>query len=419
MAKRGRAKRSDIRVGVVGVGRGADLAREIGPVVGMRLAAVCDVDPKRVKAAGERFGVATFTDFDALLGADIDAVVLANRFHEHAPLAIRALQAGKHVLSETAACFTLAEGVALIRAAERSGCVYMLAENYAYMRFNQEMRRLYQAGRVGEFMYGEGEYVHPMDADLRNRLSPGVDHWRHWLPATYYCTHALAPIMAITDTWPVAVNGFIIRASDNDPVTKRLVARNDPASMIVLRMNNSAVVKLLQVYLRGESIWVRVHGSRGQMENLRHGDTHMVRLRREQFHEPRREPVEQIYLPNWPKRPKVGDHAGHGGSDVFVHYHFAEAIRRGEQPYLDVYRGVAMSIVGPLAYRSALEDSKTVEVPDFRNESARHKHAKDDWSPDPSRHQPGQPWPSVAGNVRPSRRAVADAKKLWRVEQYP
>ena len=52
-----------------------------------------------------------------------------------------ALTAGKHVMSETAACHTLGEGVALARAVEKSGKIYMFAENYPYMVYNQEMRR--------------------------------------------------------------------------------------------------------------------------------------------------------------------------------------------------------------------------------------------------------------------------------------
>ena len=60
----------------------------------------------------------------------MDAVVLANYFHQHAPFAIKALKADKHVMSETAACHTLGEGVALARAVEKSGKIYMFAENY-------------------------------------------------------------------------------------------------------------------------------------------------------------------------------------------------------------------------------------------------------------------------------------------------
>ena len=88
-------------------------------------------------------------------------------------------------MSECAACGTLAEGVALTRAVEASGKIYMLAENYPYMAYNQEMRRLYQQGAVGAYRYGEAEYVHPDPAEVKLGRSVGLDHWRNWIPATY------------------------------------------------------------------------------------------------------------------------------------------------------------------------------------------------------------------------------------------
>ncbi len=95
----------------------------------------------------------------------MDAVILANYFHEHAPFAVKALEAGKHVMSETASNTTLAEGVALCRTVEETRRIYMLAENYPYTAFSQEMQRLYRTGEVGEVTYAEGEYNHPMDLE--------------------------------------------------------------------------------------------------------------------------------------------------------------------------------------------------------------------------------------------------------------
>ncbi|HRU04926.1 MAG TPA: Gfo/Idh/MocA family oxidoreductase [Candidatus Brocadiia bacterium] len=408
----------EIRVGVVGVGRGSGFAKGAGPHLGMKLVALCDTWEERLNRLGKELCVATYTEFDKFLEHDMDAVILANYFHEHAPFAIKALHAGLHVMSETAACHTLAEGVALVRAVEKTGRIYMFAENYPYMVFNQEMRRLYQAGKVGTFMYGEGEYVHPMDADSANRISPGVNHWRNWIPATYYCTHALAPVMFITDTRPAAVNGFVMPYREDDPVAQRRPRQADASSCIVLRMDNGAVVKLLQVYLRGHGVWVRIHGSRGLMENLRHGDHNMLRVVREQYHEKLKDPVEMIYKPNFPEHHALAAKAGHGGGDFFMNYHFAEAIRKGQPPYLDVYRGVAMSIVGPLAYRSALDNSAPLAVPDFRKEADKRKYANDDWSPDPGRRKAGQPWPSIEGKKKLSAKAVAYARKVWRAAGY-
>ncbi|HET7559749.1 MAG TPA: Gfo/Idh/MocA family oxidoreductase, partial [Limnochordia bacterium] len=182
-----------IRVGVVGAGRGQSFAR-MAPQVGLELVAVCDQWVEKLEQVGRAFDVATYTDYDRFLEHDLDAVVLANYFHQHAPFAIKALAAGKHVMSETMACKTLAEGVALVRAVEASGKVYMFAENYPYSAPNQELQRLYRAGAIGEVRYAEGEYNHPMDRVTRLRIAPGLQHWRNNLAPTYYCSHALAPL---------------------------------------------------------------------------------------------------------------------------------------------------------------------------------------------------------------------------------
>ena len=141
-------KHKPIRVGVVGVGRGRSFMRAAAPT-GMELVAICDTWEERLEPEGKELGVSTYADYHAFLEHDMDAVVLANYFHEHAPFAIEALNAGKHVMSETAACHTLGEGVALARAVERSGKIYMFAENYPYTAYNQEMRRLYPKGTCG------------------------------------------------------------------------------------------------------------------------------------------------------------------------------------------------------------------------------------------------------------------------------
>ncbi|HCA46479.1 MAG TPA: hypothetical protein DEP45_03680, partial [Armatimonadetes bacterium] len=85
-----------IRVGVVGVGRGRSFARGTGELTGMKLVALCDTWEERLEQTGKEFGVETYTDYDEFLSHDMDAVILANYFHQHAPFAIKALEAGKH-----------------------------------------------------------------------------------------------------------------------------------------------------------------------------------------------------------------------------------------------------------------------------------------------------------------------------------
>jgi len=99
-------KGNRIRLGLFGVGaslahsaRGYGLARKLESISGLQLVAVCDCVKEKVEAAGSEFNVPGYTDFDRFLEHEMDAVLLANFFHEHASYAVKALDAGKHVLS--------------------------------------------------------------------------------------------------------------------------------------------------------------------------------------------------------------------------------------------------------------------------------------------------------------------------------
>ena len=399
------------RVGVVGVWRGMTFVHH-AESVGMEVVAICDTRADRLAKAGESSGVTKYTDYDRFLEHDLDAVILCNYFHQHAPFAIKALNAGKHVMSETAACKTIGEGVALARAVESSGCIYMFAENYSYFAYNQEMRRLYQAGEIGEVQYAEGEYNHPMSARIYNELGPGLDHWRNHMAPTYYSTHAMSPIMFVTDTRPTSVNALSIPFSDRDTETLH-VKRGDVGFVLMARMSNGSAARLMGLTMRGESIWYRFHGTRGLMENLRTGNQSMLRVVHEEWDRGPGDVSEKIYKPEFPVHADLARRAGHGGGDFFVTYEFAEAIRTGVQPWMNVYRGLDMTLVGIQGWRSALENGAPYPIPDLHDETVRKIHENDDWSPYPEDRHPGQPWPSITGEVTPSAEAVAAARETW------
>ncbi len=409
-----------IRVGVIGVGRGSSFASGATELVGMRLVALCDTWADKLAEAGARYGVATYADYDRFLEHDMDAVVLANYFHEHAPFAIKALGAGLHVMSECICNATLAEGVALCQAVEQSGKTYMLAENYPYTPFHMEMRRLYRTGEIGDVTYAEGEYNHPIEEQGINQLSPGTGHWRNWLPSTYYCTHALAPLMYITDAMPQKVNGLSIVARE---VTDPLPRHNDPGSVILCRMDSGAVFRIFGLWLPGHSNWTRLHGTRGAMETTRgpgYFGPGQVRVWHDPWQRAAGQPLERTYVPDWPEHGDLAARAGHGGGDFWTHFEFARAIRSGEPPFLNVYRGVAMSSVGILAWKSALKDGAPFELPDFSCQSSRAAFADDHWSPFPTHagRAPDQPPASIRGHFKPAPKALARARRVWAKQGY-
>ena len=110
-----------IRVGIFGCERGSCYYEEV-LVNGGEIVAVCDFDEEKMLRSVDRLEKkpACYTDFEDFFKHDMDAVYLANYFHEHAPYAIRFLEKGVHVLSECISNGTMAEGVALVRAAEKS-----------------------------------------------------------------------------------------------------------------------------------------------------------------------------------------------------------------------------------------------------------------------------------------------------------
>ena len=132
-----------IKVGIFGYSRGSSYVDGFLQN-GAEIVAVCEKRSDRVARAKEKLGenIAIYDNFDDFIEHDMDAVLLANFFHEHTPYAIRCLEKNIHVFSECLSNSTMAEGVQLVEAAEKSSAIYMLAENYPYMLFNQEMKRV-------------------------------------------------------------------------------------------------------------------------------------------------------------------------------------------------------------------------------------------------------------------------------------
>jgi len=272
------------------------------------------------------------------------------------------------------------------------------------------------AGEVGEFKYGEGEYVHPTPVSIKLKLARGLNHWRNWLPKVYYCTHAIAPLMYITGRRPVKVNAFSVPYDANDPVRQLHVARSDSAGMIVCRTDNGTLFKALQGELPGHNTCVRIHGNRGLMETNRQRSGGL-RIWHEPWENPEEPARERIYEPVFPPEHEAATAAGHGGGDYFTNYHFARAIRSGEPPFLDIYRALDMTLCGIQAWRSILNDSAAMEVPDLRDEAVRKRYENDHWSPAPDAPPEFRLPSSVLGQIAPSPEAVAYAEKIWSEEK--
>lgn len=376
-----------IKIGVFGCNRGSDYFRAL-LANNAEIVAVCDKDEFWLNKAKERLGdgVAYYASFDEFIEHPMDAVLLANYFNEHAPFAIRCLEKGIHVLSECTAAGTMAECVELVRAAEKSKAKYMLCENYPFMKFNREIKRICDAGTLGKFLYAEGEYNHPIssnDAAFMRKYKPYPEHWRNYLPRTYYITHSMAPIMYATGAEPIRVTALPVFAPFDDSFAISGSHCGDRAAIITTLNNDDSVYKVSGCAgfgAHGNSY--RVCGTNGQIENLRGMGT-QVMLRYNKWNVPEgEEKTDNLYDPSWnhPKEDLIVQN-GHGGGDFLVIEAFLDCIRNDTKPPFDVFFATKMSAVAILAHRSLLEKGVPYDVPDFRKEEDRVKWENDRITP--------------------------------------
>jgi predicted dehydrogenase len=146
----------DLGVAVVGAGYwGPKLVRNFAQSEGWNLVSVCDADEERARAAvGRHSTVATTSAFDEILDdPSVSAVAISTPVSTHCELAVRALDAGKHVLIEKPLALSLDEGEKIVSLAEDRGLVLMCDHTYCYTPAVQQVREAVRSGAIGELQY--------------------------------------------------------------------------------------------------------------------------------------------------------------------------------------------------------------------------------------------------------------------------
>ncbi len=165
---------SDIKVGVVGYGGAFNMGRvhlQEMRKAGMTPTAVAEIDPARLAVATQDFpGIETYSSLPAMLKkSKVDLITIITPHNTHAPLALRALKAGRHVICEKPMAITTAECDAMIAAAKKSGVVL---STYHNRHWDGPIRNAVQHIRSGLI----GDVVR-VEAHWGSRNKPG-DWWR-------------------------------------------------------------------------------------------------------------------------------------------------------------------------------------------------------------------------------------------------
>jgi predicted dehydrogenase len=147
---------ASIGMAVVGAGYwGPNLVRNAMATPSLRLRWLCDLDEDRARRVlGPYSTVATTDSFDAILSdPEVQAVAIATPAASHFPLAMAALDAGKHVLVEKPLTSALGDGKKLVQAAEDRDLVLMCDHTYCYTSAVKELQRLVHGGELGDVQF--------------------------------------------------------------------------------------------------------------------------------------------------------------------------------------------------------------------------------------------------------------------------
>ena len=123
--------------------------------------AIAESNPQRAKEASERFRISrSYSDYRELLDQpDIDAVTIALPNHLHAPVAIEALEARKHVLLEKPMATNAKDALKIVETAKRMKRVLMVAQNFRFNRHTQMARTIVERGDLGEVYHARGFWI--------------------------------------------------------------------------------------------------------------------------------------------------------------------------------------------------------------------------------------------------------------------
>lgn len=147
-----------MRIGIVGCGRMGQ--RRARAARGHDIVAVADADTGRAAQLAAEFGATAVGDWRAVVGAELDAVFVATPHDALAPIALAAIEAGKHVFVEKPGARSAAELAPVMAAAKAQRRVVKVGYDHRFHPAFVEARRLVDVGDLGQLLYVRGRYGH-------------------------------------------------------------------------------------------------------------------------------------------------------------------------------------------------------------------------------------------------------------------
>lgn len=343
------------KVGVVGLRRGKVFVDLFKSHPKTDVVAICDIDQQLLEAVGKELGLADkqmFLSFDDFLDSPLDIVVIATPIELHAEQTIKSLEAGKDVLCEQTAAYTLSDCERIVDAVKRTGRIYMMVENCIYFHYLREWKKIIEQGKIGAVVYAENEYLNPIVPLLVDERT-GKFFWRAARPPIWYCAHSIGPLLHLMDDRIVKAMG-VLSGFQSYPQYGDHIGFVD-AEIGLFQTQKGALIKVLvsNVSPRGHLNYYALYGSKGYVESPRKGEEGLLYIS-EEMESPIPFPC-HIVEPQFPQ----------GTPDYYMVEDFLKAVETGCRPPIDVIRAMDFTVPGLIAHESALTGGKWLDVPLF------------------------------------------------------
>jgi predicted dehydrogenase len=392
-------KLEKVRIGFVGLGnRGPGAVERMSNIEGVEIVALCDVLGDRVEKCQAILEKHLLPKAKSYSGSQeiwkemcqnpgIDLIYITTPWAWHTPMAVYAMESGKHAVSEVPAAKTIDECWQLVETSEKTKKHFMMLENCCYDFFELLTLNMARQGYFGEVIHGEGAYIHDL---LEGNFSKNKysEMWRlkeNYRKGNLYPTHGLGPICQIMNINRGDKMEFLNSVSSAD--FQMAAMANE------LSAKDSFYTEFGGKSFRGNMTTTTIRTFKGKTIMLQHDVTsprpysriHLVSGTKGmacKWPEPARisnghgwcseqemKDITDKYTPEIVKR--IGEMAkkigGHGGMDFMMDWRLIDSLRNGLPLDENVYDAALWSSIAPLSIQSVASRSNSVDIPDFTN----------------------------------------------------
>ncbi|HOJ09302.1 MAG TPA: Gfo/Idh/MocA family oxidoreductase [Clostridiales bacterium] len=267
-----------LRVGIIGTGKLAGLhVKAYCSNPDVEVVAVCDINGERAKQFAAELGINTvYSDYRDMVASDqLDAVSIVTWNNTHAPIAIAALEAGKHVLCEKPPALNAEEALKMLEASKRSNKLLMFGFIKRFARISQFMKEYIDSGELGEIYYAKAGYLrrcgNPGGWFANKSLSGGgpiIDIGIHVMDLCMYLMGKPKPVAVFGNTYDRIGNRSNIKGYSWYKATdysRNLVGVEDSANALI-KFDNGASLYIETSWtlnIAKDTVYSQIYGDKG------------------------------------------------------------------------------------------------------------------------------------------------------------